>query len=503
MICKRCTQTSNGQAEGNGGTTTQHDAAANLQKFSVVAKNTFDQSSYAAVMSLCDHAYDADHPNPYHLEGDVKTHTDMVHQQMTNLLKELAPSERYGEAMVLEAIGHDFGKTIMRTPVPEKMRVRFNNHPQWSQILFYQYLVENGLADKYIENGMLYPMLLSINLHDDAFDIYATESPLTEKMRQKWGGMFAYNPPLLPLLASINYADDHGRITEQDTSNANNYYGDFIDSFGNPGFPERKAEPILAGTKKDARQVAEAIREKPTILMMVGLPGSGKSYLSNEVLNGLSEDEYMVVSFDDAVNKYAAENGMTYDEVHADKNLLDICHTRMNEEVERRLASEKKPKIIVLDKTHVSAKARNQDLVNLEGILNRARKNGTEFPDYRTVCVNAITPMSLTTDRVRNRPGKYIAQEVVVGMATRYSLPYFGERINSNRNKPWSYDNILIAWTNLNNEVTFQEYCPDSPQEVTANVDMNKLKGIFKKELEWEKKPEKLDGIFKILGCAS
>jgi len=481
VICLNKTQTSKIENLTSGGVPVCR--TWKISSYAAYLQTVFDQSIYADAMRNCDHAFSPDHPNIYHLEGDVKAHTDRTITEMENILAELKPDTAVAESMFLAAVGHDFGKIATRAPIPDKKRVRFANHPQFSGVLFYQFLSENGLADHLIHNEMLYPLLVGINLHDDSFAIYSNPNPLSDKMLRKWGALFSFNPILLPLLAAINRADDLGRISENPMLENQSHYPLFFDRFHDPIDVSRPEQPLVSSTTSDTNEVVRALTEKPTLLLMSGLPGSGKSSLVTQITNNLPDEAYLIVSLDKVVKEIAREANISYEEAHDNPDMIDAAHKRLQSNVADHLGSNQ-PYLIVLDKTHLSVKSRNREMTFIEDTINRLSKNGKCFPDYRSVCVSVVSPYSLCKERAKTRATHKVTENVVDAMASSFTLPYYGERAHliGHRRKSWSYDHILIQWTAPNGEITFQEYKPPTPEEVIKQVDLNKIARWFQSE---------------------
>lgn len=145
-----------------------------------------------------------------------------------------------------------------------------------------------------------------------------------------------------------------------------------------------------------------------TLMVMVGLPGSGKStYVDQANFARLHVDEsneerfYMVLSTDDYIEEKAKELGSTYTEVfqdyikEAEANLKD----RLKEALDNGYN-------IVWDQTNLRKKKR-------ASILNSITS------DYKKIAVEFITPIEEIMKRNKDRAaatGKFIAEHIINSM---------------------------------------------------------------------------------------
>ena len=95
--------------------------------------------------------------------------------------------------------------------------------------------------------------------------------------------------------------------------------------------------------------------DSPFVLMMVGVPGSGKStWIRNYVT--LFPDT-VVASTDRIIEKYAFENGTTYNAVF--NTLIKDAEKMMNEDIDRAIQEQKN---IIWDQTNLTVKTRFRKL---------------------------------------------------------------------------------------------------------------------------------------------
>lgn len=144
----------------------------------------------------------------------------------------------------------------------------------------------------------------------------------------------------------------------------------------------------------------------PSISLLVGLPASGKTTYVNSYIK--SHPETVVISSDDIIQKYADDNGMTYDA--AWPIYKDEAEKLFREYL--RLAIESKKSILV-DRTNLSVKSRRRVMANVPKTYNK----------YALI-------FSVSEDELRRRllqrkfdAGKSIPDDVIGTMRDRYEAP--------------------------------------------------------------------------------
>ena len=146
----------------------------------------------------------------------------------------------------------------------------------------------------------------------------------------------------------------------------------------------------------------------PTLTVLVGLPGSGKSTSIPEDFDGF------IYSTDNYIEQCAKMNGWTYNE--AFREFIEPATKTMNEQLE--IAIRQKADVL-WDQTNMSAKKRR-------GILSRFPKT------YRKVCVCRVPPQDSQDwnelrQRLLSREGKTIPLHIVETMADSYVEPTLDE----------------------------------------------------------------------------
>lgn len=158
----------------------------------------------------------------------------------------------------------------------------------------------------------------------------------------------------------------------------------------------------------------QTVDRRPALVVLVGLPGSGKSTArATAAATGASANSYHY-STDDKLDVRATELNMTYSEVFS--TYVNEATAESNAELADAIA---RGQSVVWDQTNMSAK--------------RRRKLMNQFPqEYRRECICILPPMNQEQEaelnrRLANRPGKHIPQHVMRSMRDRFELPSVNE----------------------------------------------------------------------------
>lgn len=152
----------------------------------------------------------------------------------------------------------------------------------------------------------------------------------------------------------------------------------------------------------------------PTLYMLVGVPGSGKSTW----LNNNKSENGVVVSSDDHVERLAAKQGQTYSQ--AFDAVIGQASSHMQKDLRDAVKAEKD---IYWDQTNIGANSRKK---KLKQIPNTYRKVAVFFP----------TPDDAEHERrLASRPGKTIPSHVIKSMANNLQVP----------SKEEGFDSIVVA----------------------------------------------------------
>ena len=140
----------------------------------------------------------------------------------------------------------------------------------------------------------------------------------------------------------------------------------------------------------------------PTLYMLVGVPGSGKStWISNQNWTG----DCTIVSSDRFIDDEAARLGKTYNDIFND--YVKIATKLMENHVAVAQANNIN---IIWDQTNVSVKSRAKKLAML--------------PNYEKIAVVFKTPDEAElTRRLASRPGKSIPDIAMRSMIDNFEMP--------------------------------------------------------------------------------
>lgn len=153
----------------------------------------------------------------------------------------------------------------------------------------------------------------------------------------------------------------------------------------------------------------------PLCTVLVGLPGLGKSTYVKSLLKFNSD--VFVYSTDQFIEEAAEVFGISYDEAFSDN--IDAATKAMNSLLEEAILDHKD---IIWDQTNLGVGKRRK-------IINRMKQAG-----YRVECECFIPPeagwisdQKVWRDRLKNRPGKTIPDDVLNTMLNSYVEPSIEE----------------------------------------------------------------------------
>jgi predicted kinase len=149
-------------------------------------------------------------------------------------------------------------------------------------------------------------------------------------------------------------------------------------------------------------------KNMPTLTVLVGLPGSGKSSSIPNDFKGF------VYSTDRYIDEVAAKSGLTYSDVFDD--YIKIATSTMDRMLSEAISSGTD---VVWDQTNLNSKKRRS-------ILSRLPKN------YKKVCICRVPPCNADewaelNRRLASREGKNIPSHVIKSMTKSYTQPTLEE----------------------------------------------------------------------------
>lgn len=145
--------------------------------------------------------------------------------------------------------------------------------------------------------------------------------------------------------------------------------------------------------------------KRPTIYVLVGLPGSGKS---TWIRNKEDAENFVIVSSDDEIDAYAKSVGKTYSEVFDSQ--IKSATKMMNAKFDDAIAQHKN---IIWDQTNMTSKKRKAILSRVPNV-------------YKKVAVVFQVDDNELADRLKYRAekeGKYIPQHVLNSMRVSFEMP--------------------------------------------------------------------------------
>lgn len=155
-------------------------------------------------------------------------------------------------------------------------------------------------------------------------------------------------------------------------------------------------------------QVAQELKrgEQPWLLVLVGVPGSGKSTFTRALRE---KHEFDVLSIDDALEALAKEHGVTYSEAH--KRFFKEAKEHMRSTQSVALAQRRN---VVWDQTNVSAKSRRSKLHDF--IV-------AKYACYVLTFDCSEAELFKRLDQRATDTGKFVPRHVVIDMLKSYTPP--------------------------------------------------------------------------------
>jgi predicted kinase len=155
----------------------------------------------------------------------------------------------------------------------------------------------------------------------------------------------------------------------------------------------------------------------PEMTMLVGVPGSGKSTWLKTV-GLINNDDFMILSTDDYIQRVANESGKTYSEVFRDviKDAEKNLYRNLDIAIEREMH-------IVWDQTNLTRKTRMNKLKHIPWKYRRdALVFPTPSPEVHNIWLNS-----------KERAGKSIPDAMIHSMIENFEQPSLSEGFNEIR----------------------------------------------------------------------
>jgi calcineurin-like phosphoesterase family protein/predicted kinase len=183
--------------------------------------------------------------------------------------------------------------------------------------------------------------------------------------------------------------------------------------------------------------MTKEFKMKPTLYVLVGVPGSGKSTWAKK-----HHSEAILISTDHYVEKIAAEKNSTYSEVF--DSAIQPAIASMLGDV---LIAEGSSSDVVWDQTSVNVKSR--------------AKKFEYFKNHRFVAVVFETPpMEELKKRLASRPGKHIPDGVLASMIKNFQEPTLDEGFAEIIHVLYVQKSTWVASDIHMNHLNILQYCP-------------------------------------------
>lgn len=324
-----------------------------------------------------------EYPSSWHLEGSVWTHTMMVLSHMLHIIEDTNPKN--AKELVLAALMHDTGKIVCQEFNEEKNKITFYGHPGMSTFSVYERLyrldpqlsLEQRLHVMRLVNGHQIPFVFTDSMTVKAY----------EKVKAKFSGHKDLG--FLDDLLLLRRADTAGRI-----------------SISSGGTDTRRMELMREELvyEQCLEQEFDDWFDKPHAVLLVGLPGSGKSTIVESCYK-----RYTPVSRDACLMELSGD--LSYDaawkavdQAKVDKNFEKVFNDAINRKED-----------LIIDRTNLTYKGRKK-------FITRLKKAGYDVT-IQVVLANVSTILA----RNRNRTGKNISQDVIFRMMMSFEMPFASE----------------------------------------------------------------------------
>lgn len=149
--------------------------------------------------------------------------------------------------------------------------------------------------------------------------------------------------------------------------------------------------------------------KQPLFIMLMGLPGSGKSHMRNKLMETMTEGTVIVLSTDDYIDEIAELEGKTYSEVFDHQ----IRYAQAEMQLDLDVAIENKFSIIH-DQTNLTSKKRIDFLKKIP-------------KEYFKVGIFILCDEKERQKRLTQRPGKIIPSHVDISMIQSKQEPQLSE----------------------------------------------------------------------------
>jgi len=324
--------------------------------------------------------------NPWHMEGDVWSHTMMVNNLAGD--DELVPEEN-SKVVGLATLLHDIGKVHARTPSDERRRVNFHGHAGISSYWALNFLNKLPVGEISVEEYV--DIFYIISLHHSYMDLLGDEA--TDKQLKKFEKDFIGKRHLMEMVLQHMKCDSLGRFSMGE--------GGYCTEKWQVRSLEKKYKDQIRAAG-DAELATTIPHKSPRIGIMIGPPGCGKTTYIKEA--ELDKEYDVILSRDEILMEHGG--GIHYSEAW-DK----VDHKEVDVEFELRFANAISERAsILIDKTSISRKARNR-------ILSRTPR------EYFKVGYLMMTSFDDIFERNTKRTNKHLDPAIIFKMMGSFLVP--------------------------------------------------------------------------------
>lgn len=323
-------------------------------------------------MKASDHHYSETHLNPYHIEGDVWTHSQQV-----NLMAEMF---NVNLIVKISALLHDVGKPMSRTVAEDKQRIRFFNHEGLSVFIGLDYM--NTLDFLSDEDKVRICQLI-------CFHTYLYQEMRKENYEAGVAQFFAGETELFKDLIALTKVDALGRFSESEEREL-----------------WTKAEEHFSPVTYKINPFVYPRQTQGEAIILVGPPMSGKStWVKNYA------KDHLVLCRDQVIMDMA--KGKNYNDAYrsVDQDKVNAEFSLLHKE------ALKSGKNLVFDLTNMSEKDRRKSLAGLPKQMKRKA----------VVFLAGYEVLKSRNEKRSKEENKHIPQYVLENMMGKFSMPMKSE----------------------------------------------------------------------------
>lgn len=161
---------------------------------------------------------------------------------------------------------------------------------------------------------------------------------------------------------------------------------------------------------------------KPTALIFIGMPGSGKSHLLQKLIHStnISKHDSFVYSTDNYILQKAADAGKTYNQIFQIPKILKEAKKDNNIKLENAF---KKKHLILWDQTNVGINKRKK-------IIQKCHHNGYGAIGIYFAFPETQNEIEILLTRLSNRKHQKISKNILYSMLKRAQPPTLDENFD-------------------------------------------------------------------------